>query len=53
MLKGPKVVSPIPGPKAQKIIDLHKQIIMTTTMVPYPIVGSEAQGALAKHVESG
>jgi len=51
MLKGPKVVSPIPGPKAKKIIDLHRQVIMTTTMVPYPIVGSEAQGALVKDVD--
>ena len=51
MLKGPKIVSPMPGPKAQKIIDLHQQVIMTTTMVPYPIVGSEAQGALVKDVD--
>jgi len=53
MLKGPKVVSPIPRPKAQKITELHQQAIITTTMVPYPIVGSETQGAIAKHVESG
>jgi len=53
MLKGPKVVSRVPRPKAQKVTELHQQVIMTTTMVPYPIVGSETQGALAKHVESG
>lgn len=51
MLKGPKVISPIPGPKAQKIIDLHKQHIMTTTIVPYPIVGCKAKGALVKDVD--
>lgn len=51
MLKGPKVISPIPGPKAMKIVDLHKQFIMTTTMVPYPIVGCEAKGALVKDVD--
>jgi len=50
VLKSPKVSSK-KGPQAQKIIDLHNQVIMTTTMVPYPLVGSEAQGALVKDVD--
>ena len=51
MLKGPKVASPHPGPQAKKIVDLHQKVIMTTTMVPYPLVGSEAQGTLVKDVD--
>lgn len=50
MLKGPKVSSK-QKPQAQKIVDLHNQVIMTTTMVPYPLVASEAQGALVKDVD--
>jgi len=50
MLKGPKVSSK-QRPQAQKIVDLHNQAIMTTTMVPYPLVASEAQGALVKDVD--
>jgi len=51
MLKGPKVVSPQPGPHAQEIVNLHRQVIMPTTMVPYPLVGVEAQGALVKDID--
>jgi len=50
MLKGPKISSK-QRPQAQKIVDLHNQAIMTTTMVPYPLVASEAQGALVKDVD--
>ncbi|MGD8543517.1 MAG: acetyl ornithine aminotransferase family protein [Candidatus Bathyarchaeota archaeon] len=49
MLKGPKVSSK--QKQAKKIVDLHNQVIMTTTMVPYPLVASEAQGALVKDVD--
>jgi len=51
MLKGPKVVSPQPGPRAQEIVNLHHQVIMPTTMVPYPLVGVKAQGALVKDID--
>jgi len=51
MLKGTKVVSPQPGPRAQEIVNLHHQVIMPTTMVPYPLVGVEAQGALVKDID--
>ena len=50
MLKDPKVSSK-QKPQAQKIVELHNQAIMTTTMVPYPLVASEAQGALVKDVD--
>jgi len=51
MLKGPEVVSPQPGLRAQEIVNLHHQVIMPTTMVPYPLVGVEAQGALVKDID--
>ncbi|MEM3641219.1 MAG: acetyl ornithine aminotransferase family protein [Candidatus Bathyarchaeia archaeon] len=50
-MNGPKIVSPLPGPRAKKIIDLHNQVIMTSTMVTYPLVAEEANGALVKDVD--
>lgn len=51
MLKGPKVVSSQPGPRAQEVINLHHQAIMPSTMVPYPLVGIEARGALVEDID--
>jgi len=44
-MKGPVISNPA-RPKANAIVQRHKQVIMTSTMVPYPIVGECAEGAL-------
>jgi len=49
--KGPKIVTPIPGPKALGIIERHKKAFMTTTIVAYPMVGDEGSGVFVKDVD--
>jgi len=44
-MKGPVISNPA-RPKANAVVQRHKQVIMTSTMVPYPIVGECAEGAL-------
>jgi len=44
-MKGPVISDPA-RPKANAIVQRHKQMIMASTMVPHPIVGECAEGAL-------
>ena len=38
-------------PKANAIAQRHNQVMITSTMVPYPIVGHDAEGALVRDID--
>jgi 4-aminobutyrate aminotransferase len=51
--KGPKIVTPIPGPKAKKIMGLHQKYMATTTHDPKhaPLVIESGEGVWFKDVD--
>lgn len=52
-LKGPKIVAPIPGPKAKKIIERHNSYMATSTNDPVyaPLVIESGEGVWYKDVD--
>lgn len=52
-LKGPKIVTPIPGPKAKKIIERHNSYMATSTNDPVyaPLVIESGEGVWYKDVD--
>ena len=40
-----------PGPRAKEIIERHNKVILSTTMVPYPLVGYKAKGDIVEDVD--
>jgi len=49
-MKGP-LVSNLMRPRANAIVQRHNQVMITSTMVPYPIVGHDAEGALVRDLD--
>lgn len=49
-MKGPMITNPARN-KAKAVIQRHKEAMITSTMVPYPMVGDEAEGALVKDLD--
>jgi 4-aminobutyrate aminotransferase len=49
-MKGPFISNPAMH-KAKEIVQRHRQVMITSTMVPYPMVGQEAEGALVKDLD--
>jgi len=49
-LEGPSISNPM-RPKANAIAQRHNQVMITSTMVPYPIVGHDAEGALVRDID--
>jgi 4-aminobutyrate aminotransferase len=39
------------GSKAKDIVERHQKVILSTTMVPYPLVGSKAKGEIVEDVD--
>ncbi len=49
-MKGPLISNPM-RPKGNEIVRRHNQVMVTSTMVPYPMVGHGAEGALVSDVD--
>jgi len=49
-LEGPSISNPM-RPKANAIAQRHNQVMVTSTMVPYAIVGHDAEGALVRDID--
>ena len=49
-MEGPSISNPM-RPKANAIVQRHNQVMVTSTMVPYPIVGHDAEGALVRDID--
>lgn len=49
-MKGPLITNPARD-KAKAIIQRHKEAVVSSTMVPYPMVGDEAEGPLVKDLD--
>ena len=49
-MKGPLISNPM-RQKANEIVHRHSQVMMTSTMVPYPMVGHDAEGPLVRDVD--
>ena len=49
-MEGPSISNPM-RPKANAIAQRHNQVMVTSTMVPYPIVGHDAEGALVRDID--
>ena len=49
-MEGPSISNPM-RPKANAIAQRHNQVMITSTMVPYPIVGHDAEGALVRDID--
>lgn len=49
-MKGP-LISDLTRPRANAIVQRHNKVMITSTMVPYPIVGHDAEGTLVRDVD--
>jgi len=49
-VKGPLISNPM-RQKANEIVQRHSQVMITSTMVPYPMVGHDAEDALVRDVD--